>query len=173
MKKITLVLLSVVLMISLCACKSNANTTKIQEVTAPTDTSDIIYSDYDNTLEGLCQYFADLGYAYDFPEATGDEMTDPVVMRADMIGADKGYKFTYTFEGNNVVLELYSYSDKESDFYKQIESEGKLTVTESIDEGTVDAVLSNNGRYVMMYTPAKENEERDAAILEAFKSFYG
>ncbi len=172
MKKIFAVILAVVLVLSMCACMNQNAAPKLQSVTEPTDVSGISYNDYEDSLEGLCAYFADMGYAYDFPEATGDEMTDPVVMNAKMIGADKGYKFTYTFDGNTIVLELYSYSDRESDFYKQIESEGKVTVTDKIDEGTVDAVLSDNGKYVMIYTPAEENEERDTAILEAFKGFY-
>lgn len=173
MKKIIAIVLAAMLAFSMCACMNTANSApKIQSVTEPSDVSGVSYKNYEDSLEGLCAYFADMGYAYPFPESTSDEMTDPAVMRADMIGADRGYKFTYTFDGKNVVLELYSYSDFTSSYYKQIKSEGKVTVTTDLEEGTVDAVLSDNGRYVMIYTPAEENEERDSAILEAFKGFY-
>ncbi|MBQ8001736.1 MAG: hypothetical protein IJ298_11195 [Ruminococcus sp.] len=172
MKKIFAMLLVVVLVLSLTACMNTSNTPKIQKVTDPTSVEGIEYKDYEDSLEGLCAYFADMGYAYDMPEATGDEMTDPVVMRADMIGADKGYKFTYTYAGETVVLELYSYTDTDSDFYKQAKSEGKITVTEELDEGTVDVVLSDNGKYLMIYNDPAEDAEREAAITEAFKGFY-
>ncbi len=172
MKKIVALMLALMLMISLCACMPNANTPKIQNVTDPTSVEGIEYKDYENSLDGLCAYFADMGYVYAMPETTSDEMTDPVVMRADMIGADRGYKFTYTYGGETVVLELYSYTDTESAFYKQAKSEGKITVTEELDEGTVDVVLSTNGKYLMIYNDPAEDAEREAAITEAFKGFY-
>lgn len=172
MKKFLAFILVAVLAVSLCACASTATTTKIQDVTDPTSTEGIEYTNYEDSLEGLCEYFADLGYAYAFPESTEDEMTDPVVMSADMIGADKGYKFTYNYGGETTVLELYSYSDTDSDFYKQAKSEGKITVTEELDEGTVDVILSDNGKYLMIYNDPAENAERETAITEAFKGFY-
>ncbi len=172
MKKIVALVMALMLMVSLCACMPNSNTPKIQEVTDPTSVEGIEYKDYKDSLEGLCRYFADMGYVYAMPEATGDEMKDPVVMKADIIGADKGYKFTYNYGGEIVVLELYSYTDTENAFYKQAKSEGKITVTEELDEGTVDVVLSDNGKYLMIYNDAAENAEREAAIVDAFKGFY-
>ncbi len=172
MKKIVALVLALMLLVSLCACMPNANTPKIQEVTDPATTDEIKVENYEDSLEGLCKYFADMGYVYAMPEATGDEMTDPVVMRAEMIGADKGYKFTYTYGGEIVVLELYSYTDIDSDFYKQAKNEGKITVTEELEEGTVDVVLSSNGKYLMIYNDPAENAEREAAIVDAFKGFY-
>lgn len=173
MKKIFALLLVTLMVLSLTACMSpSSREPKIQEVTDPATTDEIKVKDYPDTLEGLCDYFADMGYVYAMPEATGDEMTDPVVMKADMIGADKGYKFTYNYDGETVVLELYSYTDTNNDFYKQAKSEGKITVTEALEEGTVDVVLSDNGKYLMIYDDAAENAEREAAIVKAFKGFY-
>ncbi len=172
MKKIVVLVLALMLAVSLCACMPNANTPKIQTVTDPATTDEIKVENYEDSLEGLCAYFADMGYVYAMPETTGDEMKDPVVMRAEMIGADKGYKFTYTYGDEIVVLELYSYTDTDSDFYKQAKNEGKITVTEELEEGTVDVVLSENGKYLMIYNDPAENAEREAAITEAFNGFY-
>lgn len=173
MKKIFALLLVAVMMLSFTACMSPASRApKIQEVTDPATTDEIKVADYEDSLEGLCEYFADMGYVYDLPEATDDEMTDPVVMKADMIGATKGYKFTYNYDGETVVLELYSYTDTNNEYYKQAKSEGKITVTEALEEGTVDVVLSDNGKYLMIYNDAAENAEREAAIVKAFKDFY-
>ncbi len=172
MKKIIAFVLAVMLVLSLCACMPNSKGPKIQEVTDPATTDEIKVENYENTLDGLCAYFADMGYAYAMPETTGDEMTDPVVMKADMIGADKGYKFTYNYDGETVVMELYSYTDTNNAFYKEAKNEGKITVTEELEEGTVDVVLSTNGKYLMIYNDAAENAEREAEIVKAFKEFY-
>lgn len=172
MKKILAFILAVAVVLSLCGCMSAAKVQKVQTVTDPTSTEGISYKDYNDTLEGLCAYFADLGYAYNFTEATKDQAADPVVMAADMIGADKGYKFTYTYSGDTVVLELYSYTDTDSDLYKQAKAEGKITITEDLAEGTVDVTLSDNGKYLMVYSDEGENEERENAIVDAFKGFW-
>lgn len=173
MKKIIALVLAVMLVLSLCACMPNSRGPKIQEVTDPTNPESIKYTDYADSLDGLCNYFADMGYVYALPDdATGDEIKDPVVMKADIIGADEGYKFTYIYGSSTIVLELYSYTDTNSKFYKQAKSEGKITVAEDLDEGTVDAVLSDNGKYLMIYNDSEENAEREALVTEAFKGFY-
>ena len=173
MKKIIALVLAMMLVLSLCACMPTSNTTKVQEVTDPTNAEAVKYTDYADTLEGLCGYLADKGYVYALPkDATGDEIKDPVVMKADIIGADKGYKFTYTYGSSSIVLELYSYTDTNNKFYEQAKSEGKITVAEDLDGGTVDVVLSDNGKYLMIYNDAEENAEREALVTEAFKGFY-
>lgn len=172
MKKIIAFALAIALALSLCGCIPSTSTQPtVQKVTDPSDPSAITYKDYDNTLEGLCKYLAALGYAYDFKDATGDESTDPVVMQAEMIGAERGYKFSYTYKGDSAVLELYYYKDTTGDHYKQVQSEGKLTIAD-IEGGTVEATLSKNGKYMMVYSDTGENDERTAALLEAFTGFY-
>ncbi|MBQ9742534.1 MAG: hypothetical protein IJV88_02520 [Ruminococcus sp.] len=168
MKKIFAFTLAVLLAFSLCGCMRNPNTAKIPQVTDPAEDTKIEAKDYEDTLDGLCAYFADLGYA--FP-TSGDEI-EAVVMDADIIGADAGYKFTYTYGGDQVTLELYSYSDTDNQFYKQAKSEGKITVAEDLEQGTVDVTLSDNGKYLMIYNAEEENEERENAIKEAFVGFH-
>ena len=132
MKKIVVLVLALMLAVSLCACMPNANTPKIQTVTDPATTDEIKVENYEDSLEGLCAYFADMGYVYAMPETTGDEMKDPVVMRAEMIGADKGYKFTYTYGDEIVVLELYSYTDTDSDFISRQRTKERLPLQRSL-----------------------------------------
>ena len=172
MKKIIAFLLSVLLVLSLAGCggKVEAGPTQVED---PENRDSVKYTDYEDTLEGLCEYMADLGYAYDFKEdATGDEAKDPISMRAQMIGAERGYKFTYGYDGKTGVLELYFYTNTDNQWYEQIKEEGKLTVAEGLDGGTVEAVLSDNGKYVMIHSYEGKNEERMEAIKDAFKGFY-
>lgn len=171
-RKIVATVLMLVLILSFAGCMPSSNGKTVQTVTDPATADEISYRSYDDSLRGLCEYFADLGYAYKFVESTGDEVGDPVAMKADMIGADEGYKFTYTYSGKTTVLELYSYTDMNSKFYKQAKSEGKLTVSEELDNGTVDVVLSDNGKYLMIYNDEANNAERKEAVIEAFKGFH-
>ncbi len=183
MKKLLAAVLVVVMMISLCGCLGSNAAPKVQKVTDPKEPEKVVYTDYENTLEGLCEYMAALGYAYSFAEvedektkekhpATGDESKDPAPMLADMIGAERGYKFTYTYSGDTQVLELYLYTDTENEFYKQIKSEGKVTIKGDDFEQTVEATLSDNGKYAMIFHCGKDNEERETAMEKAFKEFY-
>lgn len=172
MKKILAFVLTVLLVLSLAGCggKAAAGPTQIKD---PENRDSVKFTDYPDTLEGLCEYMADMGYAYDFKDgATGDEAKDPVPMRAKMIGADRGYKFTYAYDGKNGVLEVYSYSDFDNQWYQQIVNEGKLTVAEGLEDGTVEAILSDNGRYVLIHSYEGKNEDRMNAIENTFKGFY-
>lgn len=171
MKKILAFALAVLALMSFGGCMGAAGTPKVQTVTAPATTDEISYKKFDDSLDGLCAYLTALGYAYDIKEATGDEAADPVVMKADIIGAAKGYKFTYMFDGKTTVLEVYEYTDRNNDFYKQAQS-GKITISEDIKNGTVDVTLSDNGKYLLIYTDEAENIDREKQLITAFKGFY-
>lgn len=174
MKKILAMLLVVIAVFSLTGCMAS-NAPKVQKVTEPTSPEKISYKSYDDSLEGLCEYMAALGYAYEIPTATGDEkVTDPVKMNADIIGADAGYKFNYKSGGNTVTVEYYSYSDFTGDDYKQAKEDGKITIEldDSMENVVVDATLSTNGKYLMITHFGKDNEEYEKAMVEAFKGFY-
>ena len=172
MKKILAFILATLIMLSLAACggKKVEGPVKVEDVE---NKDSVKYTDYENNLEGLCKYMAAMGYAYDFKEgATGDEAKDPISMRAQMIGAERGYKFTYTYDGKTAVLELYEYTDPYNKYYEQIEKDGKLTVAEGLEGGTVDVTLSDNGRFVMIYSYDGKNEDRADAMKKALNDFY-
>lgn len=173
MKKILAMLMVAVLSISLCGCMSTKSTTpQIPTVTEPASADEVAYTSYANTLRGLCEYMADKGYVYDLPEATGDELKDPVKMDASFIGADEGYKFTYMFGDKTITVELYSFSKTDGEYYQQAKAEGKVTIATDIKNGTVNAVVSDSGKYMMMYSDAGNRADREAKIVEDFKTFY-
>lgn len=175
MKKILAFMLLIVLALSLCACMpASNNTPKIPtlEEVASADEAAVAYTSFEDSLRGVCEYMAKKGYIYDLPEATGDEMKDPVKMDASFIGADEGYKFTYIFDEKTVTVEIYSFSNTDGEHYRQAKSEGKVTVVEDVKNGTVNAVLSGNGKYMMMYSDTGNRADREERATEAFKAFY-
>lgn len=175
MKKILAFMLTMVLVVSLCGCMpASNNVPKVVtlEGVSSDDEAAVVYTSYKDSLRGVCEYMADKGYIYDLPEATGDELTDPVKMDAAFIGADEGYKFTYVFEEKSVTVEIYSFSKTDGAHYQQAKSEGKVTIAQDVQNGTVNAVLSGNGKYMMMYTDTANRTEREASATEAFKAFY-
>lgn len=176
MKKILAFAMVVLMVLTLgaCASSSSSSQTKVESITDAISTPDETAGtkEYSDDLRGLCDYMADANCVYALPESTEDEkMTDPVAMEANLIGADEGYKFTYTYEGGTVVVELYSYSDFDSEWYKQAKNEGKITISTEIDNGTFDAVLSDSGKYLMIYSDSKDRTDREAEIIKVFKSF--
>lgn len=174
MKKIFAFTLVIVMALSLCACGRRTTTTTPEYKTLSGDvvTPDEVVSsqDYADTLEGLCKYLEDKNCIYELPQASGDEkITDPVVMSAGTIGADKGYKFTYKYEGKEIVTELYSYTDTDNKWYQQAVAEGKITLSDEIENGTFEVVV--NGKYVMVYNDSADRAERKTQVIDAFKSF--
>ena len=176
MKKILAFALAIVLVLSMGACSFGGNTTeekKVKEITADVATPDeaINTKKYVDSLDGLCSYMADKNCVYKFEKSTNDEIVDPIVMDATLIGADAGYKFIYDYQGAEVVLELYSYSKFDSQWYKQAKEEGKITISKDVDNSTFDVILSKNGKYLMVYTDASNRTERRDAVIAIFNSF--
>ena len=159
--------------LSLGACMpQSGNVTKTQKVTDPATTDEIAAVNYSDSIRGVCEYMADLGYVYALPESTGDEMKDPHIMDAELIGADEGYKFTCDYEGSNINVEIYSFSNTDGAYYKQGREEGKVTISKDIENGTFEVTFSGNGKYMMVYDDSADRAERKAAAVKAFEAFY-
>ncbi len=136
--------------------------------------------DYKDNLDGLCNYFAAKEYI-----ATKDNKIDEskmTKMDASLIGAKEGRKFVTPY-GANVTLELYEYdtenpNDKANEIISSVKETGKFVI---LDLPEVEAYMSDNGKYLMIYTDSsikKENPDKEAdnylrreEIIEAFKSF--
>ena len=195
MKKILAFMLLVVLALSLCACSSSSTATqpKLAEVKGEVGTPDEFVLDatadqvevnkYADDIVGLCEYLADknciseVNYDSKAKKLTVDEDVKDslIVAKAELIGAEAGYKFTYTYDGGSVVVEVYKYKDTNNKWYKQAKAEGKITLSDEIENGTFDAILSDNGKYVMIYNDSVEGEartERREAVIKVFNSFY-
>lgn len=153
-----------------------------QETTVSTDDeakSEAKDSDYPDTFEGLCNYFTAKGY---IPEET--DSNKPVKMDYSLIGAKEGQKYTTTFDGKTIIIELYVYdtknlNDKANEIIDSVKKDGTFTI---LDLPSVDAYLSDNGKYLMIYTDEsidKENPDKDSntyihreEVIESFKSFH-
>ncbi len=173
MKKILCFALVIVMALSLGACMpQSGSVTKVQKVTDPATTDEVAAVNYSDSLRGVCEYMADLGYVYDLPESTGDEMKDPLAMNAGLIGADEGYKFTCDYEGSTINVEIYSFSNTDGEHYKQGKEEGKITISKDIENGTFEVAFSGNGKYMMVYDDSADRAERKDAAVKAFEAFY-
>lgn len=123
------------------------------------------------TLDGLADAMAWRGYV---PAGTEENTRKP--MRADIIGAKAGYKFQVSYEGSNFTVELYEYdpgslNDVAKAALKQAESQGSITVAGTDIPG---AFVSDNGKYLMLYTDANTDElhaARKKAVVAFFRAF--
>lgn len=161
MKKILAMILAVVAVLSLGGCM----TTGIKTVTAtdPTDPDKIVYSDYDYSLEGLCNYLDDLGYmVFDYDASKDEAGSATIKMQADLIGAEKGYKSGYNYDGDSWAVEAYYYSDIYSDMYTQAQS-GTITLTEEIEDGSFEITV--NHHFALVVHEPKDGEERKDVSL--------
>ncbi|MBQ2825349.1 MAG: hypothetical protein IJF19_03645 [Clostridia bacterium] len=168
MKKILAMLLAVISVLSLSACMGGG--TKVPTATDPSDPASVVYTDYNNNLEGLCDYLEDLGYmVFDYDASKDEAGTATMKMSAELIGAEKGYKSTFKHGNDLWTIEVYYYKDTASDMYKQAQS-GTVVLTEEIENGSFEITV--NGNYgIVIHTP-KNGEEREKAIIEAFGKFY-
>ena len=115
--------------------------------------------DYENNLAGLAEYL----------KAAEVIKGDATKMSAEMIGAVSGEKYSYD---KNTFVEIYEFdtanlSADAKEVLDSVKEKGSFVVL-----GTeVEATISENGKYIMVYTQAKENEELKKASIEAFKVF--
>lgn len=119
-----------------------------------------------DTLAGLQKYLA--GNA----GVSGTAET----MRSDMIGAKAGVRYKYDHNGkNNVTLELYEFDPNSLNAAAQkvlsdVKSTGKFTVIGQ----QVDGVLSQNGKYLMIYKNTASddaNKAYDKQLKDLFTEF--
>ena len=172
-----------------CAYKdalSKENTaTQATEATSSAATADEVDAkNYSDNLEGLSNYFADKGYITT-KDGKIDEST-VTVMDASLIGAKEGKKFITAYGGKAITIELYEYdvtnlnkiNDTAKTVIESVKNSGEFTI---LDLPSVKAYLSNNGRYIMIYTDssiddAKPDKESDnykhrEEVIKNFKSF--
>lgn len=168
MKKILAFILAIAAVLALGGCMSTGS--KTATATDPADSSKIVYSNYDCTLEGLCNYLDDLGYmVFDYDASKDEAGTATIKMQADMIGAEKGYKSTYTYDKGTWAVEVYYYKDTTSDMYKEAQT-GTILLTEEIEDGSFEITINN--QFALVVNGPDDKAEREDAIVKAFKSFY-
>lgn len=117
-------------------------------------------SKYEDNLEGLQNYLQDM-------DLISGQSTD---MLSEIINAKKGVKYTFKYNNSNVTVELYEFESPNEDAANQINSKGTL----SIFDKEVPAVISNNKRFLIIYSDKStnhQNVEKAEKIKEAVKKF--
>jgi hypothetical protein len=175
MKKVFLFAVVATLLVSFTACSANDPTLKAAS-SAPassssqssssvsSSTSSVVDgSNMDDNLAGLEKYLTSNGVIQGTPEK----------MAAEFIGAKSGAKYKYSYEGkDNVTVELYEYdlSALNATATKTVDSvkkNGKFTIMNQ----EVKAVMSDSGKYLMIYTDSANGEKNVAHKTDSEKIF--
>lgn len=134
-------------------------------------------ADYPNTYEGLCNYLASFGYINPLKDNVDSTY---VVMDYALVGAAHGRRYTEQTK-KKATIEIYDYTDVKSatadEILAGVKDKGTFTV---LGLPEVKAILSNNGKYMMVYNDKsidennKEQEEYKLReeIVEKFKTFH-
>jgi hypothetical protein len=180
MKKLWIIFVSAIMAISLTACGAgnvDASSSKglLPQTSSQTASSQssssqaaslpirVKESSVSDDFAGLQKYLA--GNA----SVTGT----PEEMRKDMIGAKSGVRYKYGYNGkDNVMLELYEFdlSNLNATAQKvisEVKSSGKFTM---IDQ-PVNAILSKNGKYLMVYKNTSTDDANKAYDVQVKKLF--
>ena len=162
--------------------KDNTATTQATDATGSSATADEPKpADFKDNLEGLISYFTELEYLA-MKDGKLDE-SSVTVMDASLIGAKEGKKFVTAYGGKAITIELYEYdlknlNDTAKTVIESVKNSGEFTI---LDLPSVKAYLSNNGRYIMVYTDASiddanpdkesDNYKHREEVIKNFKSF--
>lgn len=170
MKKIWILAAAAALLMTVTACgagdvggvSSEAETSQGEESSAPAVTQ----SSVEDNLEGLQTYL------------TGNELIsgEPQEMRADVIGAKSGVRYQFSYNGkNNVTVELYEYEPENlNDTAKEVLDSAKSSGEFTLMGQQIPAVLSDNGKYLMIYKDTVDKDENKAyadTMMKEFKAF--
>jgi gamma-glutamylcyclotransferase (GGCT)/AIG2-like uncharacterized protein YtfP len=167
MKKIFILMLAVIMSASMAACGvgdvgGTAPTSSQAESKAPVSSA-AVKKEYDNNFSGLLKYLSDNKII----EGNGLEM------KSDYIGAKKGVKYQFSYNGNaNVTVELYEYDlENLNAKAKSVIDEIKEKETFTVLDNTFPAVMSDNGRYMMVYRDTVTKDQNIKHHQEATKLF--
>lgn len=174
MKKIILTVMAAAMVFSCTACVSTGTQYETIYTSEAPDASSVKQDDYEDDLDGLTKYLIALGYA--------PQNTTATKMLSETIGAKDGVRYVYIVNSNTVDLELYEYdtenlTDRAKEVLDEVKKNGRFTLFTDDETGesqTFDAILSDNGKYLMIYIDSSTDENNVAhkkALTEAFKGF--
>ena len=162
--------------------KDNTATTRATEAAGNVATVDEIDAkNFSDNLQGLSEYFAKKEYITT-KEGKNDESTVTVI-DASFIGAKECKKYATAYGGKAITIELYEYdlknlNDTAKAVIESVKNSAEFTI---LDLPPVKAYLSNNGRYIMVYTDASiddanpdkesDNYKHREEVIKNFKSF--
>ena len=162
MKKLLILFLAAVMAVSSTGC-FGGNSTKTEKTIDIVEPDKVSLDDYENTFDGLVNYFKKIGYI--LCKENGSSTATETDLNAEVINAKQGKRFQFPYNSStssNVTVELYELYTGEnatpSDAVEQIKKNGKFDVL-GIDE--FEAYLSNNEKYIMIYTDTKDDDEEN------------
>lgn len=151
-KKLLMVLAAGVLCIAMTACAGGggAQVATLETSSAESEAADKDPAKYDNDIQGLCKFF----------EESGLVAGEKVQMSFDVIGALNGYKYMYRYNDSSVQLELYEFGTEAlSDTAKGVLASARDKGEFEILGNTVPAALTEDNRFMMIYTDAKAEKD--------------
>lgn len=178
MKKLSVIAVAAALMFSLTACgegdiAASSQTASTEAVSsAVVSTASVDAGKYENTLSGLCNYMIDSGTVI-------QEEGQPEEMQASFIGAKSGLRYVFSKnpakDEKNLSVEFYEYDlDNLSDEAKTCLKSARENGTVPVFNDNVKAVLSKNGKYLMIYHDSVSNDDHqqmEQAATQEFENF--
>lgn len=167
MKKLIILALAIVMAGTVTACGmgdvGGPNSSGSAQSAASQAVSSAVGSqDMEDNLAGLQKYLA----------ANSVVSGDPAPMKADFIGAKSGVKYHIS---NSLSIELYEFdpsglNSEANRVLSDTKSKGSFTVMGT----TVPAVVSDSGKYLMIYRETASNDEsktHESNAIKLFKEF--
>lgn len=173
-KKWIAVLLAMVLCLSLTACAGNQTTASAklevsQAAAEGEETAETVKdpAGYDKDIQGLCKYLEDCG-------VTAGER---VQMEYDVIGAENGYKYVYSYNDSSVQLEVYEYAAEGLSAAAQtVVDSVKANGSFELLDKQIPAQISADGRFMLIYTDDRaekkdQNKAHKEHVVACFEAF--
>jgi len=159
-KKIIAIAMVSIIALSLTAC-TGGTTGNLPALDAPVESGaepvvkTMSEADCEDTLEGLCKYLEGNGII------TGEQNE----MEYEVIGAKAGVKYFFTYNKKNIQVELYEFdpADTANEHVNSVKENGFFQVLDA----EVPAVMSESGKYMMIYA---DNEKDDANVNQKNKA---
>lgn len=171
MKKILILALAVVMAGTMAACGMGdvggaSSGSASQAASSQAAVSKPSADSFDDNLAGLEKYLA----------ANTVLSGNPTDMEAAFIGAQKGAKYQFDYNGkSNVTVELYEFNTAGlSEQAKKVQDEVKSKGTFTIMNQQVAAELSDSGKYLMIYkdtVTSDQNKARHEEVTKLVKEF--
>lgn len=165
-KRILIVILALLMVISLAACGEDAlyskkNSTENTSATETVETFKDI-SEYSKTIEGIEKCLVERGL---LKQESVDAKSD---MLAELIGAKTGYRYTID---QNVFIEIYEYETASNATADEIKSSITKNGTFSIaDMDPLTGVYSSDSKFLLVYNAAIKYDgyEKIAEVIKQF-----
>lgn len=167
-KKIIAAALVLCMALALTGCGGPAMP-PVPELTVSETAKDPDMNAYEDNFDGI------ISYLKDSEVLAGDGIN----MSADFIGAEKGQKFLFKYNEAPITCEIYEFdtanlNDKAKVVLESVKKNGSF---QSLD-ATVEATVSDSGKFVMVYTCPEEDDNEILSAMtvraeEKLKTFKG